>query len=450
MEVIVNHDRFFTRLVNMIPSDLYNHTESMTGNKNVKAVDVIANSVIQNAEIEETSGKYFKHKKQPLAADEKKLLRQERKKRKYEPDQDEVRFKRGSFKLLNIFFYSIIFNSFQVEEDILPSSTGTADAVDEKGDISHEPLQHVFNKDAPSTNLDELRKRLQDRISQMREQRKAKKPRIEDAKKLKNKKLDAPSVASSVGTGSEILTKPNEKKGFSATDALSRAEALQQELLVSNVPSSMNLDSSDLEFNPISQTEADISEQIRQATKKREGGKVARLQRLLKEAEQKRERLTTLMASKDETQQAKARAEQWNDVLTVAAGGKALLVSTIGHNVGHETTRAEQRIKKALKKREKKKEKSAKEWNERLRNVDDEQKARLDKREENIKLKKQRHLGKTSKEDAAEVTGRKGSGRFNESISQGKPSDSNNSKPISGNHRAGFEGKKSSGKFLNK
>lgn len=90
MEVLLSHDRFFTRLVNLIPTDLYNHTESMTGNKNSHAPEVVENSVIKANDGEEGNSKYFKHKKQPLAADEKKLLRQERKKRKYEPDQDEV------------------------------------------------------------------------------------------------------------------------------------------------------------------------------------------------------------------------------------------------------------------------------------------------------------------------------------------------------------------------
>lgn len=90
MEVLLSHDRFFTRLVNLIPTDLYNHTESMTGNKNIHVPEVVENSVFKANDGEEGNNKYFKHKKQPLAADEKKLLRQERKKRKYEPDQDEV------------------------------------------------------------------------------------------------------------------------------------------------------------------------------------------------------------------------------------------------------------------------------------------------------------------------------------------------------------------------
>lgn len=325
----------------------------------------------------------------------------------------------------------------------MPSNqTGEIDADEEKVE---EVKETVYNKSAPTANLDELRKRLQDRISQMREQRQTKKPRVEEKPKKTDKKTDSSrSVAENSSVGSESNSKTVEKSSSSSSTALSRAEALQRELLASSpAASAVSMDTSGIEFNPILQSEADISEQIRVATKKKEGGKVARLQRLLKEAEKKRERLTALMSSKDETLQAKARAEQWNDVLTVAAGGKALLVSTIGHNVGKETTKAEQRIKKALKKREKKKEKSAKEWNERLRNVEDDKNARLDKRDENIKMKKQRHLGKASKEDG-ESSGRRGDYK-------GKTaSSSSSSTKASFGHRAGFEGKKSSGKFLNK
>lgn len=331
----------------------------------------------------------------------------------------------------------------------MPSNqTCETDGDDEKDE---EVKQTVYNKSAPTANLDELRKRLQDRISQMREQRQTKKPRVEDKPKKNEKKADSSrSVAENSSASSENNSKAVEKSSSSSSTALSRAEALQQELLASSSAApAVSMDTSGIEFNPILQSEADISEQIRVATKKKEGGKVARLQRLLKEAEKKRERLTTLMSSKDETLQAKARAEQWNDVLTVAAGGKALLVSTIGHNVGKETTKAEQRIKKALKKREKKKEKSAKEWNERLRNVEDEKNARLDKRDENIKMKKQRHLGKASKEEAEGKKGGESTGRRGDFKAKAAASSSSSTKASFG-HRAGFEGKKSSGKFLNK
>ena len=60
----------------------------------------------------------------------------------------------------------------------MPSNqTGEIDADEEKDE---EVKQTVYNKSEPTANLDELRKRLQDRISQMREQRQTKKPRVEE------------------------------------------------------------------------------------------------------------------------------------------------------------------------------------------------------------------------------------------------------------------------------
>lgn len=347
--------------------------------------------------------------------------------------------------------------------------------------------QIVFKKDAPSGNLEELRKRLQDRIAHMREQRQTKKPRNNDSKpngsqsNANNQKHDAASVSSS--TVNSINNHLQNGKGTSTTsgksstsDSLARAEALQQEL---HAAPTVTVSSSGLEFNPITQTEESISAQIRQLTKKKDGGKKARLERLLKEAEQKRQRLTTMMNSNDEDQQAKARAEQWNDVMTVASGGKALLVSTIGHNAAQATSRAEQKIKKALKKREKKKEKSATEWNERLHTLDEEQQARLKKRDDNLKNKKTRHLGPAGGVaeggEGAEGEGEQpkkrprlggpngikgGAARSQNEDSSSSHNNSHSSKKggsgggkggnNNGNRRAGFEGKKTNSAFLNK
>lgn len=87
----------------MIPTELYQHTDSLTGFKNDPAEEATEekNLVIDNKgkgkenkrkcmEDTEESNKYYKHKKQPLSADEKKLFRQEIKKRKYDPSPSEV------------------------------------------------------------------------------------------------------------------------------------------------------------------------------------------------------------------------------------------------------------------------------------------------------------------------------------------------------------------------
>lgn len=69
------HDHHFHRLIQLIPHELYKHTASLTGyhddSENEEQVNDAANS------------KYYKHRKQPLTADERKIKSIENKKRKY-------------------------------------------------------------------------------------------------------------------------------------------------------------------------------------------------------------------------------------------------------------------------------------------------------------------------------------------------------------------------------
>ena len=124
MEVITQHDRFFAKLVHLIPTDLYLHTETLTGYNNANAVVKTNKKVViqeeeegessgsESAEeeeegeeetsdldndedddneneadmtiaVEEPTSKYYKHRKLPLTADERKVRSQENKKRKY-------------------------------------------------------------------------------------------------------------------------------------------------------------------------------------------------------------------------------------------------------------------------------------------------------------------------------------------------------------------------------
>jgi hypothetical protein len=82
---ISQNNRYFSRLIHMIPSDLYQHTESLTGFKNDDA------SASQEND-EDNEGKFYRHKKLPMTAEEKKKLRKDRKKRKYEATHSEVLF----------------------------------------------------------------------------------------------------------------------------------------------------------------------------------------------------------------------------------------------------------------------------------------------------------------------------------------------------------------------
>lgn len=66
-----SHDQFFTRIINMIPAELYRHSLSEDGDGAINT-------------------KYYKHRKLPLTPDEKKLLSKQKIAEKYAPKQPKV------------------------------------------------------------------------------------------------------------------------------------------------------------------------------------------------------------------------------------------------------------------------------------------------------------------------------------------------------------------------
>jgi hypothetical protein len=75
------HDHFFQRCIDMIPTELYKHTETLTGYREDD----------DEQPETESSNKFYKHRKLPLTADERKTKSQENKKRKYS-SENAVRF----------------------------------------------------------------------------------------------------------------------------------------------------------------------------------------------------------------------------------------------------------------------------------------------------------------------------------------------------------------------
>lgn len=173
---------------------------------------------------------------------------------------------------------------------------------------------------------------------------------------------------------------------------------------------------------------------------KKAGGKKKLLEKKLQEIKLKKERLNNLIKSDDKLLQKKAQEEQWNDAFNIASGGKALIVS-LGSN---RPTSGELKIKKKLKAAEKKKEKSMIAWNNRLSKVEEEKKAAIEKRETNIKNKKNRtekqlellnaekkiyesQKSGASLKDAAAAASKREGGRRREAGEKRKSNDSNNS-----------------------
>ena len=157
------------------------------------------------------------------------------------------------------------------------------------------------------------------------------------------------------------------------------------------------------------------------------GSKTKRLQRLLEEAEKKRQRLEELKKAGSEGKQ-RAKDEMWVDALKEASGEKVYDNSA--------------EIRKALKRREKRKEKSAKQWKERLDRVSSEKTAKIVKREANIMKRKKRTLNTPETEKPAEKRPRLAMVMKSAEAKEGGLANESR-KP-----RPGFEGKKVG--FLNK
>jgi hypothetical protein len=222
---------------------------------------------------------------------------------------------------------------------------------------------------------------------------------------------------------------------------------------------------------------------------KPKGTKLQRLQRLLQEAEKKRARMKALTAQGGEEGLERLQGEKWNDVIKSARGERTLIVGSSS------IEGSEGKIKNALKKREKKKQQSAEKWADRLAAVEDAEKVKIQKREGNIKQRRLKMKG--IEEDPAEAAaaaggaaegdasggGGAGSGRkrLYHVLKYGKDNEGENghsgggggkegggggggkggggkggggggdkNKKSGGSNRAGFEGRKNSGDYLNK
>jgi hypothetical protein len=298
----------------------------------------------------------------------------------------------------------------------------------------------------------------QERIKLLQTQRSTKKPRIDDkatrtapasksAKKHITEVVEADVDEESVDSLKNDLANASHFIDDDDLSALSlgSAEHLSQRQSSTNA---------DLEYTSLLKFDKHKFLQPKESASKKDGGKVKRLQRLLQEAERKRERLKALTGSKDVILQKKARGEQWNDALESAAGGKPLIVSTTGS-----ISRTELKLKKALKKRDKKKQKSADEWANRLAKVEDDKQVKLQRREENLSKKKNRadetvkdtivrdsESGSAPKKAVAIRKPGEGSGKDNHHKDNHNKNGGHDNKK---KNRAGFEGKKSAGSFLN-
>lgn len=98
---ISKHDRFYSKMIHLIPKELYLHTNSSSHMADVPSSSVLetdgkdsSNKKRKSQEVavvdDAVNGKYYKHRKQPLTADERKLKSQANKKAKYSSENGKV------------------------------------------------------------------------------------------------------------------------------------------------------------------------------------------------------------------------------------------------------------------------------------------------------------------------------------------------------------------------
>lgn len=282
---------------------------------------------------------------------------------------------------------------------------------------------------------------------------------------LKAQRVSKKSKSSDSSVSSEIKNdiKKNSVKPIKETSTIESSKTnLMKELASQPTKEQIEIDldhedsaefeAKDIEFSTVIAKNEKVG--AYQADKKKgSGGKVNRLKKLLQEAERKRERLQALTSSDDDLLKKRALTEQWNDALVSAAGGKPLVVSSTGG-----ASMSELKIKKALKRREKKKQKSADQWSIRLQNLENDQQEKLQKREDNLKHKKHRATEPAEQPEIKKSVPIRKPGQplnntqhanTNNKKKESHTPNDNNHKQKSNTNRAGFEGKKSDGKFLN-
>lgn len=304
----------------------------------------------------------------------------------------------------------------------------------------------------------------------MKENRTPKKKTETKVTKPKEPKQKQPEVDMDIDKSMEELKKTlDDHNNYDVEGASDDSDDDDDEVVQSNEILNEN---GDFEFSHMTRINTNPNAGLtpKASKSKRAGGKVQRLKNLLAEAEKKRQRLKSLVNSKDEILQRKAHAELWNDALASAAGEKPIIVSTTG-----QISKTELKIKKAIKKHDKKKEKSAQQWTARIQSVEEDKTSRINKREENLANKKNRNLLKDDNANNKTKEGNHASGGKGQPINKPgsnthfnkqKPNhNNNNNKDHKGgnggkhhgkggggggnNNRAGFEGKKSDGRFLN-
>lgn len=403
-QLIVSHNAFFGKIIDMIPRDLYRAKE----------------------ETEESiaSQKYYKHRKQPLAPDEKKENRKRKLAEKYASSEP---------------------SSQDHEEDALPAESSSQVKVEE------EPVS------SGADDYRSLREKMQARIKALQNdrvsQKEHKKPKAAKVVMTKAERKAANKLKASAAGSGTGAAKPVQDKSREVMSALlkSSSGAAPAPKKTAEYAEEMNV-----EYGTITGVNTSSSGDSSMANAK-SGGKINRLKRMLEEADKKHKRLAELKSTainqviKDgdgvtgnNVALNKLRAEQWSDALKDAAGTSAMTDTD--------------KLKKAIKRIEKKKAKSSEQWHDRKATEDGLLQKKIASREKNIAGRKNGGVVPVAAEETEGTTTAGAAKRprlfmamkqkedeKNFGVDKGDGKSAPGGKP---KNRAGFEGKKSD--FLNK
>jgi hypothetical protein len=354
---ICGHDEHFSRVISWISADLYQPKE------------------ITDEMLLDENTRYYKHKKMPLAPDRKKAISKKRKADVYggiglssNGDGDEGEGEEGNASDDN-----------GAGKELASSSAAA------KGMMNSSPFltTHGQASAVGKSTLDQLRERLQQRILGLKESRMKKRKKMGDSEE---------GDENSVDKEKEKEGKGDKKSGLleSHNGVMKDLARVQRNAQYSDEDGDGSMDDSvdgdeeeegdrgrddgiddvgDIAFNDIRGLVSGGVSSTGKGKTKQAGSKMQRLQRMLVEAEKKRQRLDELKKQGKDGQK-RAMDEQWSDVLKEVTGEKS------GLDV--------EKVKKAIKKREKSKQKSAEAWRERTEKVTADKNARLDKRDANI------------------------------------------------------------------
>jgi hypothetical protein len=351
---------------------------------------------------DELNSRFFKHRQMPLGLSEKKAISQKKKEEKY----------------------GVKSSSADSEDDV---------EVDGNNDVEEEEDDDADGEDeggAPKT----AQERIRARIAELEKARKGSgkkqlKRSAENLSKAQKREKAKPNQLPQKTPKQAELNENESRKRKSISD-----EALEQHLGMS-LDDVVGNNEPNIEFNDV------FDGKKKHEDSGKPGSKMRRLKRMLDDAESKRRRIEELKGQGNEGKE-QAMELLWGDALKDAVGAKSVTDTT--------------KLRKAIKKREKSKEKSAREWQNRLDNVNQTKQARIEKREKNLTNRKNGGAvpvepTETSAEGEGKKKGRMG-GREGKYVSEkykGKKGGDEGEGGKNGSTRAGFEGK-SKTQFLNR